>query len=347
MKPVCRTSANLAMIGAVLCISIFAQTPTKLAFEVASIKPAPPIQSVIEEIRSGKRGIGSLQASIDDARADFGYMPLLNMLVYAYKMKLHQIVAPDWLGSQAFEIHAKIPEGATKDQAPEMMQSLLKERFKLVAHHENREQSVYALIVSKDGLKLKEAVAEVETPAASGDPAKAPAEKKSADKGELLSFKTPDGQMSVKQEERGMVVKGGPTGQMRVTMGEKGEISLEIAKLKMSDFSDLLTQFLERPVVDMTNLKGSYQVALEIPIEDLMGMVQRLAPKMGISLPQGLSNAGALIGAAPGAGGLAASDPSGGKIFQAVQKLGLKLDSRKAPVDTLVVDSIEKNPTED
>jgi uncharacterized protein (TIGR03435 family) len=55
----------------------------------------------------------------------------------------------------------------------------------------------------------------------------------------------------------------------------------------------------------------------------------------------------AIDDAAPRASELSALDPSGTSIFQAVQKLGLKLDSRKMPMETLVVDKIEKTPTED
>jgi uncharacterized protein (TIGR03435 family) len=33
-------------------------------------------------------------------------------------------------------------------------------------------------------------------------------------------------------------------------------------------------------------------------------------------------------------------------VSDAVEKLGLKLDSRKAPVEQVVVDSVEKMPTE-
>jgi uncharacterized protein (TIGR03435 family) len=77
-------------------------------------------------------------------------------------------------------------------------------------------------------------------------------------------------------------------------------------------------------------------------------MLQKQAPKLGIPLPPSLgSSGGDLVGAAPGAGGLAASDPAGGGIFQAVQKLGLKLDPRKAPFETLIIDRLEKTPTED
>jgi uncharacterized protein (TIGR03435 family) len=41
-----------------------------------------------------------------------------------------------------------------------------------------------------------------------------------------------------------------------------------------------------------------------------------------------------------------ASDPSGGSIFQAVQALGLKLEPRKAPLDFIVIDHLEKTPTD-
>jgi uncharacterized protein (TIGR03435 family) len=326
----------------ILSASLIAQTPPKPAFEVASIKPAPDLASLILEIRSGKRGLGTLQTNIDGARVDMGYTPLNNMIVYAYRLKPHQIVGPDWLASQAFEIHAKIPEGASKDQIPEMMQTLLAERFKLTTHRENKEQSVYAIIVSKDGHKLKEAIAESTTPA--DDTEKTP--KSDAAKGEMLLSNTPEGQVKIKQEGRGMVLSGGRAGQTRINMGPNGALSLEISKVTMADFADILTQLLDRPVVNMTELKGSYQVALEIPQEEIMVLAQRIAPKMGIPLPMGIGGAGALAGAASGAGGPAASDPSGGAIFRAIQQLGLKLDSRKAPVETLVIDHIEKDPTE-
>ena len=41
----------------------------------------------------------------------------------------------------------------------------------------------------------------------------------------------------------------------------------------------------------------------------------------------------------------AASDPSG-SIFTAIQSLGLKLEPRKTPLMTIVVDHVEKMPTE-
>jgi uncharacterized protein (TIGR03435 family) len=48
-----------------------------------------------------------------------------------------------------------------------------------------------------------------------------------------------------------------------------------------------------------------------------------------------------------GGQGLAeASEPSGSTIFVSVQQLGLKLESRKAPLPFIVIDHLEKSPTE-
>jgi len=42
----------------------------------------------------------------------------------------------------------------------------------------------------------------------------------------------------------------------------------------------------------------------------------------------------------------AASTPSGNSVLAAVQQLGLKMEPRKSPVETIVVDHLEKLPTE-
>jgi uncharacterized protein (TIGR03435 family) len=336
-----KTVHAVCLIPILFCALLAAQTPTTPAFDVASIKPAQDMATLISEIRSGKRGFGAFQTNIDGARVDMGYATLNSLIVYAYRLKQHQVAGPDWLALQAFEIHATIPEGASKDQIPEMMQTLLAERFKLKTHRENREQSVYGLSVSKDGHKLKEAAAETGVPIPAADSAKT--SKNDAAKGEVVLSNTPEGQVKIKPEARGMMISGGRTGQMRINVGQNGAVTFEISKITMTDFVDILTQLLDRPVVNMTELKGAYQVALEVPQEEAAGIAQRIASKAGIPLPMA---AGAPTGAAAGAGAPAASDPSGGAIFRAVQQLGLRLDSRKAPVETLIVDHIEKTPTE-
>jgi uncharacterized protein (TIGR03435 family) len=324
------------------CNSLPAQTPAKSAFEVASIKPLPSLQALIADLQSGKLAVASLAMRIDGARVDIGATTMSSLISVAYKVKPHQILGPDWMTSQLYEIHAALPEGASKDQVPEMVQTLLAERFKLKAHQEKKEQPVYALIVGKSGPKLKDAIETPATPPTVGDPSK-PASKPENPGKELLSVDTGNGQMKVRQEGQGIVISEGGTRRMRMTMGENGAIRMEIDKVKMSEFADMLTQYIDRPVIDMTELTGAYQVSLDLSRDEILNIARRVMPDLPIP-----AASGGLGGAAPATGlaGSGASDPSGGAIFQAVQQLGLKLDSRKAPVDTIIIDSVEKNPTE-
>jgi uncharacterized protein (TIGR03435 family) len=83
---------------------------------------------------------------------------------------------------------------------------------------------------------------------------------------------------------------------------------------------------VDRPVVDMTALTDTYQVALDIPMEEL---------KRAKTAAEGIHTADS------------ASDPLGlSAMFAAVQQLGLRLEPRKTAVDVLVVDHAEKVPTE-
>lgn len=284
-----------------LTAGLLAQTPARPSFEVATVKPSPPLSSLISQAQSGKLDIGTMR--MDGARVDLKFLSLKNMLVMAYKMKPHQVAGPEWLDSHLFEIHAKLPEGGNKDQIPEMMQSLLEERFKLAAHIETKEQPVYALLVQKDGPKMEE-VAE-EEPAAAGASQK-PAE----GTGKEMSFSTPEGEVKIKPEQGGMTVDAGAAGKMRMTMGQDGAMRMEISKMKMPEFAELLSQFTDRQVIDKTELKGAYKIDLELPLQELMALAKKMMPELGA-----LTGGGAVPGgAAPGSGlaGVAASDPTGG-----------------------------------
>src|ERR1017187_1378135 len=94
--------------------------------------------------------------SIDPGSVTLKGLPLKAVLREAFKVPMDQIEGPSWLDTDCFEIAARIPEGATSDQLPAMYQALLTERFKLVAHKEDRPRPGYALVVDKGGPKFKE-----------------------------------------------------------------------------------------------------------------------------------------------------------------------------------------------
>jgi len=97
----------------------------------------------------------SLQNSIDPGRIALNGDPLNLVLKEAFNVPMDRIFGPSWLGADCFAIVAKMPEGATKDQLPAMLEALLVERFKLASHKETRMSPGYALVVDKSGPKFR------------------------------------------------------------------------------------------------------------------------------------------------------------------------------------------------
>src|SRR5215831_5017721 len=121
-------NAILAALTAFLPVLAVAQTaPAHLEFEVASIRPSPPME--------GKVDIGM---HIDGAQVRFNFLSVREFARIAWQLKDFQVVGPDWASSDRFNIVAKVPPGSTQDQIHEMMQNLLIDRFKMTYHREKR-----------------------------------------------------------------------------------------------------------------------------------------------------------------------------------------------------------------
>jgi len=281
----------------VLCLGAsagWAQTAPRPEFEVASVKPSTPASGPTTTV-----GV-----HIDGAQVHIGPLPLKDYIRSAYRVALYQVVGPDWLGSEKFDINAKLPSGASRDQVPEMLQTLLEERFQLKLHRESKDFPVYGLIAVPGGAKIKESQAD---PAAEGDPSK---------------------------EAIQVGATGGPQG-VNVNFGKGSYFNfadgkLEGKKLPMQVFAETLARFVDRPVLDMTNLPGRYDLSLNLSPEDYRAMLIRSAINAGVSLP-------------PEA--LRLLDSSDGSLGAALKPLGLKLDARKAPLEVLVIDKIERTPS--
>jgi uncharacterized protein (TIGR03435 family) len=322
---------RVVVVAALAVASASAQRPPQ--FEVASVKDSPPFDP--QKIMSGQQRLGM---RIDASRVEIDGMPLSQIINTAFRVKTYQVTAPSWVGTglntPRFDIHATLPAGATTAQVPEMLQALLAERFKLTYHRETKDQSVFALIVGKGGPKLVESPPDPPADAAQSSATPSPG----PDASGLIGRGGPPVQITG-NPQTGMTVKGAAIGTMRMSFSPEGTMHLEAEKVSMASLADTLTGFLDRPVVDQTGLKGNYKIALDLAREDLMNA----ARAVGVALPPG-----AFGGAAPGpAGAPAALDPSGSSIFRSVEQLGLTLDSRKAPIDHLIIDHLERTPTED
>ena len=228
----------------------------KLEFEVVAIKPAP--RPTPETIRDGSSWIGT---RIEGNRVQIGGSPPM-LVSSAFRVPLQQVVVPDSLDG-FFNIQATIPDGATRDQVPEMLQAMLAERFKLTYHHEMRDYPLTFLTVGKNGMKLPR-----------------------------LPDDTPPSSSSTPL----------PGGGMRMTQVGK-----------VSSLFPVMNSFGGLQMVDETGLDGIYTWT----------RVQQ-----------------------PGRPGMSYQDIVQEAFQEMIESAGLKLETRKVPKDTIVVDHLEKFPTE-
>jgi len=288
-------------ILAFVTLTGFGQTAPPPQFEVASIRPSAPTSL-------GQVGLG---LHIDGSQVSIRQFALKDEIAIAFKLKQYQVSGPDWLATEKFDIVAKLPDGAPRDQVREMLQALLLDRFQMKTHHESKDFSVYAVVVGKGGLKMKESPADPADPPADGD--------KKPDNGAV--------NVSVSGGRGGVVANYG-----NGSFFTLGNNRIDAQKMQMSYVADMLARFEDRPVLDFTELKGKYDFTLTFTEEDYHAMMIRAAISSGMALPpeaiQAMQNA------------------SGDSLFSALQAVGLKLEPRKAPLDVLVIDHIEKAPTE-
>jgi uncharacterized protein (TIGR03435 family) len=109
------------------------------------------------------------------------------------------------------------------------------------------------------------------------------------------------------------------------TMSVDGtNVRLEFTRMPMEALVQLLSSYLRMPVSDQTGLGGNYSATLEFSLADTIAVAQAESAGSGLD---------------------SASAPFGTSLFAMVQRLGLKLEPRKAPVPVLVVDHLERVPT--
>jgi uncharacterized protein (TIGR03435 family) len=105
-----------------------------------------------------------------------------------------------------------------------------------------------------------------------------------------------------------------------VMRGQNGNIVVDTNGISMAQFAARALTRVDRPVIDKTGLTGRYDIHLEYAITGPMRINGGEEPD--VALP---------------------ADPAGASMFSAVQsQLGLRMVSEKAPIDVIVVDSVER-----
>ena len=236
--------------------------------------------------------VASIKPNITGCCPSFGFsqrgtvdtdVSLRKLIALAYRLQDFEVYGgPRWVDADHFDV-----EGITKDtkaspdRARLMLQSLLAERFRLKVHRETRQLPVYALVIDKRGPKIKLSADQI-SPTVNGpsQPGAGP---------NHGAFKFGAGSM----------------------IGNAVGLSL---------LAGLLSQHLDRRVIDRTGLEGRFDIQL------------RWTPGQG-EAP--FDPGGNLVPAV--------ADFSGSSIFTAIQEqLGLKLESKRGPVEVTVIDQAEK-----
>jgi len=246
--------------------ALWAQSTETPVFDAVSVKPATPGGG-----RGAVRGMAAV-SRLPEIKATPGMVvarlaSLKSCIAWAYNVMEAQISGPDWMDQQRFDITGKAAGPAGEDALRPMMQSMLKDRFKLEFHRQNKDVQAYVLTVGKNGSKLKESKTE--------------------------------GDMALDANQ--------------------GQLSVSIQRAPLAQLTSLLSQVLRGPVVDNTGLTGRYDITVNLG-KWMADMASR-GQDMG-------------------------SDPSAMLVPILSEEFGLKLESKKVPLDLLVVDRLEKTPTE-
>ena len=286
----------------------FAQSPSQPAFDVASARVASP----------GSR----TSLRITDARIDIINMPMRTVLRTAFGLDAltddFRLVAPGWVDQTRIDIQATIPAGRSRRDVPEMLRTLLKERFGLETHLEPRPMDVYELQVDKGGPTLTEVqpldelTKEIERVVSAKNPSDAVSE-------------TIDGPVRY-----AMIPLGGRTTTTRTQYDriftERRSQIIDAKRMSMTELVSILATTMDEPVFDKTGLTGVYQFKIELPGD--AASIKRLLT-MGITTT---------------VQGTPLTEPTGYSVFKAVEGLGLTLEKRRSPVDVIVVDRLNQTP---
>ncbi len=290
-------ATGLAAVVLPVVFGFLQATETKIDAQIQNTNTNVPVYEVAS-IKPNKSANNMVRLKFSPNGFDGTNVTLRVLVKDAYGVEDNQISGgPSWFNSDRYDINAKMDSGTAdalrklnEDQGrlvrQHMLQALLGDRFKLTVRHETKELSVYALIAAKSGPKLHEAKPGDTYPD---------------------GMKGPDG-----------------VGRPGFMLRERGKITGQ--GLPMTALAELLTQQLDRSVVDKTGLTGIYDFKLQwTPDESQGAMFKGTEP--GPQTPTSTSS----------------PDSSGPSVFTAIQEqLGLRLESQKGPVEVLVIDHVEK-----
>lgn len=304
-------------------------------FDVASVKLSAPRPATI----AGRGGAGpcGVPFRADRDRVEISCAPMATLISYAYRLPPALVQLPDFMTGRngpRFDIEAKLPAAAPTSKIPEMLQALLAKRFQLAFHRGRKEQEVYGLVAARGGPKLK--AADPDAKVREMDDANAEITHPQGIETRMIRTQAADGGSII-------VLRNERLGTVRETRTPADSVRWEAPNITLEGLADLLGGIgLVAEVVDLSGLKGRYQIDLEISLQDAFAAAGELL---------------AIRGGSPAAG----APPTAGTIQDArvemdaaicrsinksLSRVGLQLERKKTPLEFLIVDHVEKTPSE-
>jgi uncharacterized protein (TIGR03435 family) len=274
------------------------------AFEVASVKPSNPNPDPTNPLATI-----ALMLPQPGGRLKGTNMPLRMLIMAAYELKQDAQLTggpPALLGAK-YDITAQAAGGTlVMKDLPQMLRSLLADRFKLKAHTESRELPTYDLVLARSDGRLGPDLKPSQSDCSKPDEVLAEQGAALA-KGDVASFVGKPRPCSVATDP-----SGGP---LNLLLRGDGQ--------EMKSLAEILWQFTGRPVRDKTGLTGRYDFALKLDLQ----MMLALAQKLGANVPAAAANI---------------PQAEGSSLMTALNEgLGMKLESTRAPMHVLIIDSVE------
>jgi uncharacterized protein (TIGR03435 family) len=298
--------ATLLFLGA--GSNLAAQTPAP-AFEVASVRPSNPNPDPNNPLTQI-----ALMLPQPGGRFTATNTPLRMLIMTAFELKQEaQLVGgPPTLMAAKYDITARVENTATiaMKELPQLLRTLLDDRFKLKTHTETRELPVYDLVLARSDGRLGPDM----TPSKSECKSDEIAAQQGAAlaKGDVASFLGKPGPCMITTD-----ASGGP---LNLLMRGDGQ--------EMKQIIEQLSALTGRTVRDKTGLTGRYDFAMKMDLQ----MVLALAKRMGANIPAAAANI---------------PQADGSSLMTALnEQLGLKLESTRDGVTVVVIDGVEA-PTPD
>ena len=300
--------ATILLLGA--APNLGAQTPAATTFEVASVRPSNPNPDPNNPLTQI-----ALMLPQPGGRFTATNTPLRMLIMTAFELQQEAQLAggPPELLAAKYDITAKAPVAfiAMRD-LPQLLRTLLADRFKLKTHTETREMPVYDLVLARGDGRL--------------GPDMRPSKSDCSNKADEIAAQ--QSAAIVRGDLASVTGKPGPCAMTTDTSGGPLNLMMRGDGQDMKQIVDTLQLFTGRTVRDKTGLTGRYDFDMKMDLQ----MVLAMAKRMGANIPAAAANI---------------PQADGSSLMTALsEQLGLKLESARDGVTVVVIDSVEAAPAD-